>query len=205
MIRHSLENGIRWFITSFFPTLAPLPHGQKSTRFNKTHISTRNSNLSEGNFSSIYRNNIGYLLLDTMADSTLWFTMLNNNIFSNPIPHIVLPFLLVPLHWEENVKRGILKGERQQLRNSKHKVKHKIECYPKSLMVFTAYQVQGWWTIIISPVKSQPDGINVREVLLNISWSTHLKHYNPCIFIYRKWRSLQMNFLIVYSLSQQSS
>ena len=45
----------------------------------------------------------------------------------------------------------------------KHKVNDKIECYPKSLLIFIAYQVQGWCTMILSPVKSQPNESNVKE------------------------------------------
>ena len=37
-------------------------------------------------------------------------------------------------------------------------------------------------TMILSPVKSQPDGRNVREILLKISWHTHLKHSKAYTF-----------------------
>ena len=33
-----------------------------------------------------------------MDDSIVWFTILTNNISSNPSPHMVVPFLLVPLN-----------------------------------------------------------------------------------------------------------
>ena len=54
----------------------------------------------------------------------------------------------------------------QQLRNFNHKGNNKFGCFPKYILLFTAYQLQGWCTVIISPVKSQPDGINVREVII---------------------------------------
>ena len=96
---------------------------------------------------------------------------------------MVVPFLLVPPHWQENIKRGIGKWEIKQLRNFKYKGKHKVGCYPKYLLIFNAYQVQVWWTMILSPVKAQPDGSNVTEILIKISWDTHLKHSKPYIFI----------------------
>ena len=90
--------------------------------------------------------------------------MLTNSIYYNPIPYMVVPF--IPPHIEnKNVNRGRGKGDRQKLRNSKHKGKHKIGCYPKYLLIFTAYQVQGWWKIILSSVKYRPDCSNVRENL----------------------------------------
>ena len=52
--------------------------------------------------------------------------------------------------------------------------------------MFTAYQLQRWRIIISSPVKSQPDGINVRENLLKISWHTHIKNSKPYTFILQK-------------------
>ena len=99
--------------------------------------------------------------METMSDSPVWFTMFNNNISSNPRPHMLVPFSLVPLHWQENVKRGRGKGDRQKLSNLKHNGKYKIGCYHKSLLIFTSYQIQGCGTMIPSPVKSQPDGSNV--------------------------------------------
>ena len=44
------------------------------------------------------KNTLGNLLLDNMADSPVCFTIITNNITSNPIPHTVVPFLLVLLH-----------------------------------------------------------------------------------------------------------
>ena len=77
-------------------------------------------------------------------------------------------------------------GTAQQLRNFYHKVKHKIGCYPKYLLILTAYQVQGWWNMILSSVKYQPDGNNVTKIILKISFKTHLKHSNPYMFISKK-------------------
>ena len=141
---------------------------------NKINISTRKSYLSEGNLSPSWGNTAGNILLETMADSRVWFAMLTTNIYSNPIPHMVVPFLLVYMNWQENVKRRRGRGYIQQLRNIKHKGKTKIRCYSKYLLIFTAYQVQGWWTMSLSPIKAQPDGRNFREILLKRSWSTTL-------------------------------
>ena len=87
---------------------------------------------------------------------------------------------------KKNIKRSREKGYRNQLRNFKHKGKHKIGWYPKSLLIFTSYQVQGWWTMIMSPVKAKPDGSNVTEILLNSSWKTRLKYSKAYIFILQK-------------------
>ena len=38
--------------------------------------------------------------LYNMADSAMWFKMLTNIISSNSIPKMVVPFILVPLHWQ---------------------------------------------------------------------------------------------------------
>ena len=38
------------------------------------------------------------LLMDTRSDSPVCFTMLTNNISSNPIPFMVVPFILVPVN-----------------------------------------------------------------------------------------------------------
>ena len=53
-------------------------------------------------------------------------------------------------------------------------------------MIFTAYQVHGWRTMITGPVKSQQYGRYVREILLKISWNTQLKHSKPCKIILQK-------------------
>ena len=94
-----------------FTTFSPFPHGPKSTRLDKINFSTSKSSLSEVNFSPRWRNTIGRLLLDTMADSPVCFTIITNNISSNPIYHMVVSFLLVPIHLqgkyqEKDSKRG---------------------------------------------------------------------------------------------------
>ena len=145
-----------------FPNFSSLIYGPKSTRLGKIYISTCKSLLSEVNVSWIWKSNLVNILLDNMADSPVWFTMLI--ILSLKIYALILWFHLCWLLYidKHNVKRGIVKGDRQQPRNFKHKGKHKIGFYPKSILVFTTYQVQGRWTMIISPVKAEPDGSNVR-------------------------------------------
>ena len=168
-----------YLLFHLFPIFSPLPYGPKSTRFNKIHISTRKYSLSEISFSPSRINTLGDILLGTMADSTLCFTMLTNNICFNPTPHMVVTFYFFLYVDKKNVNRGIGKGYRKKLRNSRHKGRHKIGCYLKSLLIFTTYQVQGWWNMIISPVKYQPHGINIKEILLKSSWHTYLKHSKP--------------------------
>ena len=92
---------------------------------------------------------------------------------------------------KKNVKWGRGKGYRYKLRNFKHKAKHNIGCHPKYILIFTAYQVKWWCTMIISPLKAQPDFINVTEILLKSSWRTHLKNSKPYIFILQKVKSPQ--------------
>ena len=65
-----------------------------------------------------------------MNDSQVLFKMITNNLSSNPIPKMVVPFLFIPLHKQENVKRGIVKGYREQLRNFKHKGNIKLDATP---------------------------------------------------------------------------
>ena len=141
--------------------------------------------------------------MNTMDDYPVWFIMLTNNISSNTNPNMVVPFLLVPLHWGENVKIGRGKGSRQQLRHFKHKGKHKIGFYPKSILIFTGYQVKGWLAMIQSTVKAQHDGIYVIEIILNGSWHTQINYSNPYMFILQKWRSLKMYSVLIVYLSQQ--
>ena len=95
-------------------------------------------------------------------------------------------FFCFPYIENKNVKRGRGKGGRQQLRNSSHKGKHKIELYPKYILIFTAYQVQWLWNIIISTVKDRLDCRHVRENLLKSSQHTHLNHSKPYTFIFQK-------------------
>ena len=107
-------------------------------------------------------------LLDTMSNSPAWFTMITNIIYSNTKPHTMVPFILVPIHQQKKINRGRKKGDIHQLINLKLKGKHIIVCYPKYLLIFTAYQVQRWLTMILSTIKLQLDVINVRENLINI-------------------------------------
>ena len=90
---------------------------------------------------------------------------------------------------KKNFNRGKVKRERQKLRDFRHKGKHKIVCYPKYLLLFAAYQVQGWWTMIISPLKDQLYGINFTEIILNSSWHTHLKYSKPNELWCKIWSS----------------
>ena len=78
----------------FFPTFSPLPHGPKSTRLDKIYISTKKFSLSEAIIIRAWINTFGNLLLETMADSPVWFTILTNDISSNPIPHMLVPFFV---------------------------------------------------------------------------------------------------------------
>ena len=154
-----------------FTNFYPLPHGPKIIRLNKIYISTRKSSLSEVNFSPIWINTLVNLLLDTMNYSPVWFIIITNNISSNKSLtwwfHLFW-FLYIDKH---NVKRGRGKGDIQKLRHFKHKVNHKIGCYPKYLLVFPTYQVQGWCTIILSPVKSQLDVSNCWiSIIVLSSW-----------------------------------
>ena len=105
--------------------------------------------------------------------------------------------------YKKNVKRGRGKRYRQKLINSKHKGKHKIVCYPKYLLILNEYQVTGWWTIILGPVKAQPHVINVTEILLKISWHTHLNYSKTYIFILQKVKNPPDGFFfhIFFALS----
>ena len=138
-----------------------------------------------------------------MADSPVFFKIITNNISSNPILPMMVPSIWLIYIKNHNVNRGRRKGDRQQLRNIKNKGKHKIGCYPKSLIIVTSYQVQGWCTMILSPVKDQPDRSNVTETILRISWHTHLNHSNSNKFFFFKWRILQIDFLLISSMPQK--
>ena len=144
-----------------FTTFSPITHGPKITSISKIYLSTWKSSLSKVNFSPRWINTIGRILLYTVDDSPVCFTIIANIVSSNPIPRMVVPFLVVPLHWQAKLQARERKSGRQKLRNFKHKGNHKIGFYPQYLLIFTAYQVQGWWTVIISLVKSQPYGSNV--------------------------------------------
>ena len=105
----------------------------------------------------------------------LWITLQCDLQCSLIISHPTQPFTRwFPFFWflyidKHNVKQGQFKGDRKQLRNFKHKGEHKIGCFPKSFLVLTVYQVQGWCTMILRLVKSQLYGSNVIEIILKIS------------------------------------
>ena len=90
--------------------------------------------------------------------------------------------------------RGRVKVYIKKLRNSKPKGKHKIGCYPKSLQRFTAYQVQGRCSMILSSVKYQPYGSNVSGIILKSSFRTHLKHYSLYTYILHKLKKPPYGF-----------
>ena len=156
------------------PTFAPIPHGQKSPGLAK-HIFKQRSLSYKKKVSVQY----GKVLLE-ISYSTPW---VNHQCALQC--SLILSLLIKDLiHWfhlfwclymdKHNFKWVKGNGDRQQLRNCKHKGKHKVSCYQKSLLILTAYQVQGWWTMILSPVKYQTNVINVREIILKSSWHTHL-------------------------------
>ena len=63
--------------------------------------------------------------------------------------------MVVPFFWflyidNMNINIGIGKGDIHQLRNFKQKLKHKIGCCPKFLLILTTYQVQGWCTTYVT-------------------------------------------------------
>ena len=84
-----------------FTNFSPLPHGPKITRLLKIQIPTWKYPLSEVNISPRWVNTLGHILLDTMDDYPVCFTMLTNNISSNPSPHMLVPFLLVPIYLQD--------------------------------------------------------------------------------------------------------
>ena len=79
-----------------FTTFDPLPHGTESTSLNTIYISTWKSSLTEVSFSPRWRNTLGNIQLNTMDESTVCYTILTNNISSNPVPQIVVPFTPPP-------------------------------------------------------------------------------------------------------------
>ena len=48
--------------------------------------------------------------------------------------------------------------------------------------------------MILSPVKAQPYGSNVTEILLKRSWHTHLKHSKPFMIILQKLKKTPDGF-----------
>ena len=166
-----------------FPNFAPLPHVSKITRLRKYTFQQGSIPYQKG--ISVQAEGIILEISYWKLWPTLQCALQCLLIRSIPIQYITWWFnLFWFLHIENNnFKQGKGKGDVQQLRNLNHKGKHKIGCYPKSILIFNTCQVQGWWTMILSTVKSQTDGRNVREILFNRSWQTHLKHYIQYTFI----------------------
>ena len=162
IVRHSPKMVTHDILFYWFPTFAPLNNGPKSTRLRKIYIWTRKSSILEVNISTRCINNLGHLLLYTISNYIVWFSIFTNNLFSNTSPHTMVSFFGPSTLTKHNVNRGRVKVGRQQLKNFKHKGKHEIVCYLKYSFIFTSYQIQGWWTIILSPVKFQPYGRNFR-------------------------------------------
>ena len=131
-----------------------------------------------------------------MVNSTGSFTMITNNMPSNPIPHMVVHFVWLLCIDKHNIKLGRVKGCRQKLRYSNHKGKYKIWCYLKSLLIFTAYQIQWWCNMILIPVKISTRWYQFREILINISWHTYLKNSEPHTFILQKVKNPLDGFFI---------
>ena len=69
------------------------------------------------NFSPILINTLGHLLLDTMYESPVWFTMIDNNISFNQRPLMVVQFYWFLYIENKHVKRGRENGDRHKLRN----------------------------------------------------------------------------------------
>ena len=76
-------------------TVSSLLHDPNSTRIDKIHLLISNSPLLEGNIITIWRNNVGHILLESMIDSTVCNEVLTNPINSNTIYHMVVPFILI--------------------------------------------------------------------------------------------------------------
>ena len=82
------------------PTFVPLPYGLKITRLRKLYMSTWKSYPSEGKFSPIWRNNIGNILLDAVADPPVWFAILKKYYLFQSNPSHGGYIFLVSLHWQ---------------------------------------------------------------------------------------------------------
>ena len=106
-----------------FTTIYPIIHDLKSTRLGKIYISTWKYYLSEGNFSPIWRNDLGNNILDSIADPTVSFKIITNIISSNPIYQMVVPFTLVLIHWQ--TKYQSRERERRQTENKKFQSQRK--------------------------------------------------------------------------------
>ena len=65
-----------------------------------------------------------------MAGSPLLFTIITNNIYSNPSPHMVVPFLLVPLHLKKMSREVEEKGKDRNQEISSTKENKKLDATP---------------------------------------------------------------------------
>ena len=106
-----------------FTNFSPLPHGPKITRLLKIQIPTWKYPLSEVNVSPRWVNTLGHVLLESMADYPVCFTMITNIISSYPSPHMVVPFVLVPLDWQSQYQARY--GKRGQTTTQKHEAQIK--------------------------------------------------------------------------------
>ena len=84
-----------------FPLLILFHMARKVPGLTKINISISTYSLSEGNLSPSWRNTLGHIMLETMDDSLVLFIILTHDFYFNPIPHMVVPFLLVPQHRQE--------------------------------------------------------------------------------------------------------
>ena len=161
-MRHRPENSHRWSIISFSPLLLLFPMAPKPPGLTKYTIQ-KGIIPYQKEISVQY----GEILLD-ISYWTLWMTLKCGLkfllILYLPIQALIwwlhlIWFLYIEKH---NFKRRIGKGYQQQLIKFKHKEIHTFGFFPKSLLIFTTYQVQGCCTMIINTLQVKPDCSNVR-------------------------------------------
>ena len=126
-----------------FPNFDPLPHGPKITGIKKC-------TLQQG--SVPYQKEISFQGGEILLEISYWKIWLTlqyalqwSLIFYYPTQSHTWWF---HFYWflyidKYNVNRGRGNGYRQQQINFNQKGNHKIVCYTKSILIFTAYQVQG--------------------------------------------------------------
>ena len=102
--------------------------------------------------------------------------VLTNLITSNPISYMVVSFILVLLQLQVQCQER----EKERVHITIHKFQSQGKALnwmlPQISSDIHSLQKKGWWTMIISPVKFKPDGINIKEIILKSTWHTHLKH-----------------------------
>ena len=108
--------------------------------------------LSVGKFSQRCRNIPVHIILDPLVDSPVLFQVLTNIIIHNLSSKMVVPFLLIRVHWNEKCQLREIKRVKTKIQKFQVQKNHKFKCYPKSLLIITSYQLQGWLIIIKSPV-----------------------------------------------------